>query len=187
MTAYDPNAWTEFAAAAAGASAVLAGLVFVAVSINLEKVLEVKGLPGRAGETIATFLGALIASLLVVVPGQSNTAVGIELAVGGGVLLAGLMLIVFPGLQHQAHHPLSWRVTRVVGALATSAPIAIAGVDLLAEGGGGLYWFMAAVALAFVAGIGNAWILLVEVVRDERYRSRANATHRSNSQPRPQS
>lgn len=121
MTAYDPNAWTEFAAAAAGASAVLAGLVFVAVSINLEKVLEVKGLPGRAGETIATFLGALIASLLVVVPGQSNTAVGIELAVGGGVLLAGLMLIVFPGLQHQAHHPLSWRVTRVVGALATSA------------------------------------------------------------------
>ncbi|MGB0094649.1 MAG: hypothetical protein WBP81_19215 [Solirubrobacteraceae bacterium] len=102
MTAYDPNAWTEFAAAAAGASAVLAGLVFVAVSINLEKVLEVKGLPGRAGETIATFLGALIASLLVVVPGQSNTAVGIELAVGGGVLLAGLMLIVFPGLQHHS-------------------------------------------------------------------------------------
>jgi hypothetical protein len=37
----DPNAWTEFAVAAAGASAVLAGLVFVAVSINLEKVLEV--------------------------------------------------------------------------------------------------------------------------------------------------
>jgi hypothetical protein len=45
-----------------------------------------------------------------------------------------------------------------------------AGVSLLAEQGGGLYWLVAAVILAFGAGVGNAWVLLVEVVRDERYR-----------------
>jgi hypothetical protein len=41
--------------------------------------------------------------------------------------------------------------------------------------GWGLYWLFAAVALALVAGIGNAWVLLVEVVRDERYRPIAAA------------
>ena len=170
MSAYDPHSWAEFGVAAAGAAAVLAGLVFVAVSINLEKVLEIRGLPGRAGESIIMFLGALIASLLLLVPGQSNTALGVELAGSGATLAVGLILIAWPGLKYQAHHPLSWRITRIVAALATSVPIAVAGVSLLAESGGGLYWLLAAVVLAFIAGIGNAWVLLVEVVRDERYR-----------------
>lgn len=34
MDAYDATAWTDLFVAAAGASAALAGLVFVAVSIN---------------------------------------------------------------------------------------------------------------------------------------------------------
>jgi hypothetical protein len=46
-----------------------------------------------------------------------------------------------------------------------------AGVSVLAEHGGGLYWLAASFALALTAGIGNAWVLLVEVVRDERYRA----------------
>jgi hypothetical protein len=169
MSAYDSHAWAEFGVAAAGAAAVLAGLVFVAVSINLDKVLAVRGLPGRAGESIVMFVGALIASLLLLVP-QSLTALGVELIVSGAVVTAGLMLIVAPGLKHQAHHPRSWRVTRVVAALAACVPIVVAGLSVLAESGGGLYWLFAAVALAFVAAIGNAWVLLVEVVRDVRYR-----------------
>jgi hypothetical protein len=40
----------------------------------------------------------------------------------------------------------------------------------MAEPGGAIYWLFAAIVLAFLAGIGNAWMLLVEVVRDERYR-----------------
>ena len=36
----------------AGASAALAGLLFVAISINLDRILNCRGLPGRAGEAI---------------------------------------------------------------------------------------------------------------------------------------
>ena len=55
MSAYDPHAWTEFAVAAAGAAAVLAGLVFVAVSINLDKVLEVRAFPAGPERPSSSF------------------------------------------------------------------------------------------------------------------------------------
>jgi hypothetical protein len=170
MTAYDPHAWVEFAVAVAGAAAVLMGLIFVAVSINLEKVLAVRGLPGRAGESLLMFLGILIGSLFLLAPGQSRTALGVELAITGLLFVATLLVVALPGTKLMSHQPLSWRITRVLTALTASIPVVVAGASLLGEWGGGLYWFLAAVALAFTTGIGNAWVLLVEVVRDERHR-----------------
>jgi hypothetical protein len=174
LSGYEPQEWVEFGVALAGAAAVLTGLVFVSVSINLEKVLEVHGLPGRAGESIVMFAGVLILSFALLMPGQSRTAVGIELVVGGALLAALLILIALPGLNKPTRQPLSWRITRIVLALAASVPVVVAGVSILAESGGGLYWLAAAFALALAAGIGNAWVLLVEVVRDERYRAVAD-------------
>jgi hypothetical protein len=169
MSGYDPHEWVEFGVAVAGAAAVLAGLVFVSVSINLEKVLEIHGLPGRAGESIVMFAGVLILSICLLMPGQSRTALGVELVVGGALLMTLLVLIALPGLNRPTRQPLSWRITRIVLALAASVPVILAGVSLLAEAGGGLYWLAAAFMLALAAGIANAWVLLVEVVRDERY------------------
>jgi hypothetical protein len=40
--------WESFFVAQVGASAAVAGLVFVGVSINLDKILKYAGLPGRA-------------------------------------------------------------------------------------------------------------------------------------------
>ena len=48
MTAYDASQWTDLFVASAGASAALAGLVFVAVSINVDRILKLEGVPGRA-------------------------------------------------------------------------------------------------------------------------------------------
>jgi hypothetical protein len=170
MTAYDAHEWVEFGVALAGAAAVLTGLVFVAVSINLQRVLEVQGLPGRAGESIVMFAGTLILSIALLLPGQSTTALGIELIVGGTLLAVLLVLIPLPDLSRPTRQPLTWRITRIVLALVSSVPVIVSGVSLLAERGGGLYWLAAAFVLALTAGLGNAWVLLVEVVRDERYR-----------------
>jgi hypothetical protein len=171
VSAYDPHQWIEFGVAIAGAAAVLTGLIFVSVSINLEKVLEIHGLPGRAGESIVMFAGVLILSFSLLMPGQSQTAVGVELLVGGALLATLLVLIALPGLNRPTRQPVSWRITRIVLALMSSVPVVVAGVSVLAERGGGLYWLAAAFALSLAAGIGNAWVLLVEVVRDERYRA----------------
>ena len=50
MPAYSAAEWESLFVAEAGASAALAGLLVVALSINLERILKGSGLPGRAGE-----------------------------------------------------------------------------------------------------------------------------------------
>jgi hypothetical protein len=170
MSAYDIHAWVEFGVAVLGAAAVLAGLIFVSVSINLERVLAMPGVTDRAGESVLMFLAVLIYSLFLLAPGQSTTALGVELLVTGLIFAAVLVLVAALGFRRPTRQPLSWKITRLVAALGSSLPAVVAGVSLIAEAGGGLYWLFAAILLAFLAGVGNAWVLLVEVVRDERYR-----------------
>ena len=45
MAAYDVEPWSELFVATAGAGAALAGLVFVAVSINIDRILKLPGMP----------------------------------------------------------------------------------------------------------------------------------------------
>lgn len=168
MSAYSVEGWGEFAVASVGAGAVLAGLIFISVSINLETILSVPGLPGRAGESLVMFLGAMVLAMFMLVP-QSEQAFAIEVLVAGLVHAAVLMLIAVTGARSPGRQPRAWRVTRVVAALVAGLPAPIAGVSLLLEEGGGLYWLVASFVAAFLVGSANAWVLLVEVVRDERY------------------
>src|SRR5918997_3619186 len=83
MTAYDASEWTDFFVAGAGASAALAGLVFVAVSINIDRILRLPGVPDRALATVLLLLGVVLVSMVALIPGQSRTALGAELLVVG--------------------------------------------------------------------------------------------------------
>ena len=89
---YDPERWHDFATSFAGAAGALLGLAFVAISFNLDAILrdKTKTLPGRAIETLVFFAYPLAASLLIQVPGLSNTALG----VGEAILAAGLVGLV---------------------------------------------------------------------------------------------
>jgi hypothetical protein len=80
----DPNKnmWTSFFSAAAGASATLAGLVIVAVSVNINRILQHPQLPVRAGAAVATLILILLSSMATLIP-QPPRLLGIELATFG--------------------------------------------------------------------------------------------------------
>jgi modulator of FtsH protease len=164
VAAYDPELWSDFFVATAGAAAALTGLLFVAVSINLDRILSFRGLPDRALATLVLLLEVTVVSVFGLAPGQSTTAIGIEvLAVGG--LAAVLVLSRFGASydpEHQTRRQLAGHMT--LGALGV-IPFVIAGISLLAETGGGFYWVLAGVVGAIAGAVANAWVLLVEILR----------------------
>jgi len=165
MSAYDPTGWQDLGVAAAGASATLAGLVFVAVSINLDRILAYPWLPGRVGETVVLLAAVVVESLLLLAPGQSRIAVGAELASVGAAAWAALTVGHLRLRRHGPRTTPTHRWTRVVAGQLASLPALVAGASLLLHAGGGLYWLLAGMALSMLAAILNAWVLLIEIAR----------------------
>ncbi len=164
MTAYDPSEWSDLFVATAGASAALAGLVFDAVSINIERILKFKGLPERALETVLLLLGVLLVSVVGLIPGQSETALGIELLALSLVL--GTVIARLPtSYSASGEEPRAWLWGRWSVRAAGTLPFLIGGISVLAGSGGGLYWIVAGIVFAIAGAVVNAWVLLVEILR----------------------
>jgi hypothetical protein len=77
--------WHTFLSVQAGAAATLTGLVFVAVSINLGRIMAVPGLPGRAAESIVQFLQAFFVATVALVPRQTFAVLATEILIIGVV------------------------------------------------------------------------------------------------------
>lgn len=164
MIAYDPSEWSELFVATAGAAAALAGLLFVAVSINLERILALPGVPERALQTLVLLLGVVVVSIAGLVPGQASHALGIELIVIA-LAQASILAATLPRALPPAGSPRSWAVSRVAVLLTGTLPLLVGGIELIAEAGGGLYWIAAGIAFAMIGAVANAWVLLVEILR----------------------
>jgi hypothetical protein len=157
--------WANFFSAEVGASASLTGLVIVAISINLTRIVETPPLPGRAVETLAMLMGVLIVSSVALVPGQSSRIFGMEiLAIGAAVWAIGVITqflargVPIPGKK--------WApLFRVLVAQVASLPFVIAGISILLGSDAGIYWILPGVIFCLLAGMLSAWVLLVEVVR----------------------
>jgi modulator of FtsH protease len=165
MSSFTLAGWENFFIACAGAAAGLAGLLFVALSINLAKILKTPGLAARAGETFIPLAVTLVISLLALVPGHPIRAYAVEL-----ICLGGFTWIVSSAIQVHAirsHHFVKiWHlVVRLAFNQPTNLSVLIAGLSLFYGFPGGVYWLVPAVLLAFAGAMNNAWILLVEILR----------------------
>ncbi|HEX4541146.1 MAG TPA: hypothetical protein VH112_12975 [Acidimicrobiales bacterium] len=165
MSGYQADRWFEFSVAVAGAGAALAGLLFVALSINLKDILEGNRLTERAAHTLILLGAALVIPLLVLIPGQGEQALGGELVAVG--VLTGLFLAVLDRPWRRAPEQTlgSWAITIATPALALSLSAVLAGVGTITEMLGGLYWLPVGLIAAFVGALLNAWVLLVEILR----------------------
>ena len=136
--AYAPESWDGFALAVVTAAATLTGLLFVAVSINLQRILSFPNLPPRAGQTLILFSTPLFSGLLRIdarTPPSANT------------------------------NRLTWLVSGFFPAVVSCGCLVVAAATLLAQAGGGLYWFVPSALGGVAFGLINAWVLLVEILR----------------------
>jgi modulator of FtsH protease len=164
VTAYDASQWTDLFVASAGASAALAGLVFVAVSINVDRILKLPGVPERALQTVLLLLLVVVVSIVGLVPGQDAVALGAEL-VGLGLLFAVPIGVMTGRSLKGGPRARSWVVYRLLVSAAGTVPFVVAGASLMAETGGGLYWSVGGMVVAIAGGVANAWALLIEILR----------------------
>jgi len=164
MAAYAVEPWSDLFVAAAGAGAALAGLVFVAVSINIERILALKGLAERGLETVVTLLVVVIIALAGLIPGQSTVALGVELLLIA-VAYLGLIIKLWPSVRPSVEAPWTWTFGRIFVKVILVVPLVVGSIGLIAEGGGGLYWIVGAIVGGITGAVATAWVLLVEILR----------------------
>ena len=162
MYAYDPSEWSDLFVAVAGASAALAGLLFVAVSINLERIIGEPGLPERALEAVLMLIGVLVIAIIGLIPGQSQGVLGAEMFLAAAALG---FAVLKPLKGVPPHPPRGWVASRWGLRLAGTVPLIVGGASVMIDSGGGLYWVVGGIVFAIVAAIANAWVLLVEILR----------------------
>lgn len=166
MTGADISEWSDFGVGVAGATAALTGLLFVAVSINLDRILQYRTLPRLAGATLMMFASALLSAVLLTMPGQSPAALGTELfviAVGVGVPLVWLQTKL---PRHEGGTTTAaWVLTRLLPSVLVAGLLLLSAITLWAEWSGALYLLGAAVTVAIATGLVSSWVLLVEIQR----------------------
>ena len=160
-----PDAWHDFFVAATGAGAALAGLIFVAISINLREILPTAALVRRAGEAIVLLLMVVVVGLVGLTPGLETGMLG-GFLVGIGVFAwSWVTYVQARALRGHANGTAGQRVAMLAVVEAATIPVVIAGLSLVVGSGGGLYWLVSAIICAVVAGVVDGWVLLVEILR----------------------
>lgn len=154
--------WKDLFVATAGASAALAGLVFVAVSINLDRILALDGVTNLALSTLALLIGVLVTSMFGLIPNQGAESLGIELLAWSVVLTGFVGMQGWRSASHSDHASYLSRLT--VPAFGT-IPVVIGAILLTTGDASGMDWVFAGMVGAIIAAVMNAWILLVEILR----------------------
>ena len=158
--------WKDFFVTAAGASATLVGLVIVAISVNLRRIIEQPQLPSRGGATVAALVLILVTSMAELIP-QSGAALAIEISVFGLLVwliqLWSARQIVVAYLE--SRRPLLEAVIGIVIGQIQAVPFIVGGIALFMRLHAGPYWIAWGIVATFILSVVNTWILLVEILR----------------------
>jgi len=158
--------WVSFFEAAAGAAAALAGLIFVALSVNIARILEFSHLPARAAAAMGALMLILTTSLAALAPQPARWLGGETLAL---TALAWLLQIDSARQSRAAtrrhNRPAHEFVVEMIMSQIQMIPYAVGGVLLALGWAAGVDWLAAGAVLVFMLAVINAWVLLVEILR----------------------
>jgi hypothetical protein len=155
--------WSNFFTGELDAAATLTGLLFVAVSINLTRILQYPHLPRRAAETLAALASVVAVGTFALIPRQSPEAYGIEIGATGILTWAIRTFLLVRSRKFDREYVGTAR--RVIENQLSPLPFVVAGGLLVSGRTEGVYWIVPGILLSFTAGIFGAWVLLVEIQR----------------------
>jgi hypothetical protein len=157
--------WDTFFAAQLGASAALAGLLFVGISINMTKILKYPILVNRALQSLILLGTILVVSSFSLVPDQSLMFLGVEILIVGAsvwAMVTRLSIGSFRTVEKQ--YRWSWIGESLLAQVAVLSYV-VAGIVTITLGSGGVNLLVPAVVASFVIALMDAWVLLVEINR----------------------
>jgi modulator of FtsH protease len=157
--------WANFFVAEVGAAAALTGLLVVAISINLARILSISQLPGRAAEGLIILAAAFVVASIGLVPNQPVALFGVEVLTIGLVTFVVQLSVQLRSWNAIAAVSPAKQYARAVVGVAVSLPFIVAGGLLLHGSDAGVYWIAAGVIISLVGGVWHAWVLLVEILR----------------------
>ena len=166
LDAYRPDQWHDFFVMVGGGAVVLTGLVFVALSLNVNVVTQDATHRYRAIDTLTAMTGIFVICALALMGGQDHRAVGIEwfvvAAISIAVYLHGYVQAVRRGGS------IVWlRARRMVVAAVLYLTQLVGAALLVADRIAGLYVAAVAMVVALTFMISSAWLLVVGVTMRE--------------------
>jgi len=157
--------WQSLVSMQAGAAATLTGLVFVAVSINLSKIVATSLLTVRVVESLVQFLQVFFVCSMINVPHQSSVSLAKEILAVSSICWAVQMLGFLRYHRARLGNPHWWLGLRLTLTQFSTIPFFILAIGLLRGLDSAMYWSIPGFFFSFVAGLFNSWVLLIEVAR----------------------
>jgi hypothetical protein len=168
--AYRPDEWHDFFITVGGAAAVLTGLVFVALSLNLAVVIRDATHRYRAIGTLTNFAGIFVLCAVALMGGQNHVAIGTEWLIASSGACA-VYVYGYLRARSAGGSPTTLSRLRTISGTTFYVALIAGSVVLLAGASAGLYIAGLAMVTIGVYSVSGAWLLLVGAYGDERERS----------------
>jgi hypothetical protein len=158
------NTWHDAFVACASAGAALAGLIFVAVSLNVKTMLAIPSMPSRAATTIASLTLTVVVGCTALMPMSTRAVGAISLAATALVLALSIRSAALIMRDRGARSMADALSKGLLGAVPPTLTI-IGCVFLTAGSPAGFAIIGLSFLLIFAASMTNAWVVLVEILR----------------------
>lgn len=157
--------WSDFCVAQIGASAALAGLVFVGVSINLADIIATPPLPNRVLRAILVLTTVLFECSVLLAPHLSTFGTGLAILFLGLAVSIGMLALNWNIYRRTAKRYRSQQLFQIVPSQFATLSFVVAGASVMLSGENGFSWFLTGTLFCYAAALAEAWVLLIEIKR----------------------
>jgi hypothetical protein len=161
-------AWHDYFIVVAGVSATLAGLLFVGLTISLSHMLQEYGYLARAFTALFLQFQVLLLGLFGIVPGQPPFVLGLEFVATGTAFLIGISAFAKNFPESERSLVLGSKGPRMIRAFLAYTGVLLpvaAGIGLILNMPGALYFLIPGEVACLYLSFGNAWVFAVEIPR----------------------